>query len=969
MATIRDLLKSFFVKQPKVSTAHRQRLNVESLETREVPSTTGPLPTDSDEPLAIGADRAVIRVNEAEGRNDRLPQVQRVFNLETTNRVTVRGRLNQPNDVDFIKFSAVEGQKVTIDLIRQSSDRDFRIAFEAGSTDTNARIKLGDRKTNSRTDGHRITFTANHTGTYWLALFLPGTRVGGSLGNVNLGREDRNVKSGGYEVQFRATKPDAVTGDLVAHRLAPGGTVRLQPNWQERPVAEGVEATRGVGIRINGDDDNNNQIADYQEGGGGRSVAAEDDMVRLTIWANKLQSAGMEYTIRTDNPAVRLWQVGVDQLIKREAVPQGARGWLPVPDRFNFHAGPADSKARVHLDVEWASLEHGQATLRLVARNMATGEETNLDTVHVYSYRSKVILISGETQAMGGMGNANPQAETAPDRHGTTDIGIQLADQGYDVSYYTPDLLYFSNPTQVVIADVEQAVVQHGQQWLAFIGYSHGGGAVAQLAAQLSQQSWSGSAQLLLTGYIDAISNYNSFDPKPFAIRPRGSLYHINRYQLNDSFLAGIDTDRTNGPVDSVDVSNWQDGNGNLLNHYWIDNHEQIIHTYISETISRIPLFSTPAGQRPDLRSIPSLTDKPYLLRLHQSYLFSSTNFPDRAIRHRGFEAWLDQRDTSELFARDSGFIARPGLADPSLVSFESVNFPGRFLRHREMLLHLDANNGSDLYKLDATFRVVTGLNGTGVSFESVNFPGHFIRHEHFRLKIAANNGSELFRNDATFSATATILPVTYAPSTSAPTPPSVVTPPPSPAVTVRVPAPPATPVAANVWARAVDLNWGRVTNADWVKVFRSADGVNFAEVGAVRGDQTRFRVEGLRPGTIYWFRLQAVNQFGNSPFSDTVNLKTKREAPIAPSGLVAANVWATRVDLAWADRSDNESGFVVQLSTDGKIFREVGRTGANTTHFRVEQLRPNTRYWFRVLAINEIAASGSVEFMVTTRR
>ncbi len=359
----------------------------------------------------------------------------------------------------------------------------------------------------------------------------------------------------------------------------------------------------------------------------------------------------------------------------------------------------------------------------------------------------------------------------------------------------------------------------------------------------------------------------------------------------------------------------------------------------------------------------------PSRLENGRAYSFASANFLDRAIRHRNFEAWLDQRDTSDLFARDSGFIARPGLADPSLVSFESVNFPGRFLRHREMLLHLDANNGSDLYKLDATFRVVTGLNGTGVSFESVNFPGHFIRHEHFRLKIAANNGSELFRNDATFSATATILPVTYAPSTSAPTPPSVVTPPPSPAVTVRVPAPPATPVAANVWARAVDLNWGRVTNADWVKVFRSADGVNFAEVGAVRGDQTRFRVEGLRPGTIYWFRLQAVNQFGNSPFSDTVNLKTKREAPIAPSGLVAANVWATRVDLAWADRSDNESGFVVQLSTDGKIFREVGRTGANTTHFRVEQLRPNTRYWFRVLAVNEIEASVSTELMVTTKR
>lgn len=143
----------------------------------------------------------------------------------------------------------------------------------------------------------------------------------------------------------------------------------------------------------------------------------------------------------------------------------------------------------------------------------------------------------------------------------------------------------------------------------------------------------------------------------------------------------------------------------------------------------------------------------PGVLKLDQPYAFTSVNFPDRTIRHRDFEVWLDQRTESDLFRGDSGFVIRPGLADPSLVSFESVNFPGRFLRHRDMRLHLDPSDASNLYRADATFRVVAGLSGQGVSFESVNFPGHFIRHQGFRLMISANDGSQLFRNDATFTA------------------------------------------------------------------------------------------------------------------------------------------------------------------------------------------------------------------------
>ena len=89
--------------------------------------------------------------------------------------------------------------------------------------------------------------------------------------------------------------------------------------------------------------------------------------------------------------------------------------------------------------------------------------------------------------------------------------------------------------------------------------------------------------------------------------------------------------------------------------------------------------------------------------------------------RHRGFELWLDPGEGSDLYHHDATFVVRPGLADPSAVSFESVNFPGRFLRHRGAELFLDPADGTAGFAADATFRVRPGQTGEGVSLEAAN--------------------------------------------------------------------------------------------------------------------------------------------------------------------------------------------------------------------------------------------------------
>lgn len=132
-------------------------------------------------------------------------------------------------------------------------------------------------------------------------------------------------------------------------------------------------------------------------------------------------------------------------------------------------------------------------------------------------------------------------------------------------------------------------------------------------------------------------------------------------------------------------------------------------------------------------------------------FSYESLNFPNRYIRHRNFNGYLEPTN-SALDRKDATFKEDSGLADSNCTSFQSLNFPGRYLRHQNLRIVLSLNDGSNLFKKDATFCLRDGLYGqTGISFESYNFRGHFIRHKNFELWIDPSDGSDLFRKDATF--------------------------------------------------------------------------------------------------------------------------------------------------------------------------------------------------------------------------
>ncbi|KQT59699.1 hypothetical protein ASG52_20140 [Methylobacterium sp. Leaf456] len=108
---------------------------------------------------------------------------------------------------------------------------------------------------------------------------------------------------------------------------------------------------------------------------------------------------------------------------------------------------------------------------------------------------------------------------------------------------------------------------------------------------------------------------------------------------------------------------------------------------------------------------------------------------------------------------QQSTFRMVTGLAGTG-VSFQSSTATNQYLRHQNFQILQQANDGGDVFKRGASFNQRAALagtcgcnTGTCSSYESVDWPGYYVRHRNYGFYIDKADNSDLFKQDASFCA------------------------------------------------------------------------------------------------------------------------------------------------------------------------------------------------------------------------
>jgi Fibronectin type III domain len=166
--------------------------------------------------------------------------------------------------------------------------------------------------------------------------------------------------------------------------------------------------------------------------------------------------------------------------------------------------------------------------------------------------------------------------------------------------------------------------------------------------------------------------------------------------------------------------------------------------------------------------------------------------------------------------------------------------------------------------------------------------------------------------------------------------------------------------VASAVSSTAISLSWNDQAESESGFVLeRTLDGVTWSPIANVPANTTQYADTGLTPGMLYTYRVQALTDLGPSNYSLPASATTPLDVPAAPTNLEAVGVTFNQINLTWTDNADNETGYVVERSSDGSFWLTIAVLPANSTSYQDIGLPANTKFLYRVHALNGAAPWG----------
>jgi large repetitive protein len=173
-------------------------------------------------------------------------------------------------------------------------------------------------------------------------------------------------------------------------------------------------------------------------------------------------------------------------------------------------------------------------------------------------------------------------------------------------------------------------------------------------------------------------------------------------------------------------------------------------------------------------------------------------------------------------------------------------------------------------------------------------------------------------------------------------------------ATTAAWPAAPTNLTTTAVSGTAVDLTWtDNATNATSYKVERTTDGVNWTVLtSTLPSTATSYHDTGLSVGTMYGYRVSALNGVGGSGYA----MGTAATLPTAPTNFQGTVVSSSEIDLSWT-ASTYATGYTISIEEDGSTtWTELGTVPASQTTYAATGLEPGTDYSFCVAPTNSTA-------------
>jgi hypothetical protein len=153
-----------------------------------------------------------------------------------------------------------------------------------------------------------------------------------------------------------------------------------------------------------------------------------------------------------------------------------------------------------------------------------------------------------------------------------------------------------------------------------------------------------------------------------------------------------------------------------------------------------------------------------------------------------------------------------------------------------------------------------------------------------------------------------------------------------------------------------ISLEWtDNANNESGFKIERKLSSASAYKWIATAGpNATNFTNTGLSSNTTYSYRVQSYNAAGNLGYSNVVEVTTLPNVPIAPSNLTATAVNAGKINLAWTDNSNDETGFKIERKIGvAGTYAQIANVGANVKSYSNTGLSQNTNYFYRVRAYN----------------